>query len=110
MRRTLVALSTVAALISGSLLFGSTRADAMITAAPLGHPGQSMSPVEKTACWRLGWRGWGLSSCGYYYGGYPYYPGRYGYGYPYGWFGGYPYYGYGGYSYYGYGWGSYWGY
>jgi hypothetical protein len=44
MRGTLVALSTVAALIAGSLLFGSNRADAMIAAAPLGHAGQSISP------------------------------------------------------------------
>jgi hypothetical protein len=47
MRRTHVALSTVAALIAGSLLFGSNRADTMISAAPLGHAGQSISPVEK---------------------------------------------------------------
>jgi hypothetical protein len=89
MRSTLVALSTAAALIAGSLLFGSNPAEATITTAPLGQAGQSINPIEKTACWRLGWRGWGLYPCGYYYGAYPYY---YGYG-----------------PYQGYGWGPYWG-
>jgi hypothetical protein len=95
MRGTLVGLSTAAALIAGSLLFGSNRAEATITAAPLGQAGQSINPVEKTACWRLGWRGWGLYPCGFYSGVYPYYSG---YG---------PAYGYG--SAYGYAWGPYWG-
>jgi hypothetical protein len=94
MRRTLVGLSTAAVLIAASLLFGSNRAEAMVTAAPLGQVGQSINPVEKAACWRLGWRGWGLYPCGVYYGVYPYY---YGYG---------PASGSDGY---GYGYGAYWG-
>jgi hypothetical protein len=59
-------------------------------AAPLGQAGQSINPIEKTACRRSGWRGWGLYPCGYYYGVYPYYHGHgpangsYGYGYGYG--------------------------
>jgi len=98
MRLTVVGLSTAAALIAGSLLFGSKGAAAMVAAAPLGQAGQTINPIEKTACWRLGWRGWGLYPCGFYYGAYPYYSG---YG---------PAYGYGGYGYpYGYGWGPYWG-
>ena len=90
MRRTLVGLSAAAVLIAGSLLFGSNRAEAMVTAAPLGQAGQSINPMEKTACWRLGWRGWGLYPCGVFYGVYPYYygygpaSGSYGYGYGYG--------------------------
>jgi hypothetical protein len=47
MRRTLVGLSTAAALIAGP---------GTITAAPLGETGQSM----------------GIDPCGYYYGIYPY--------------------------------------
>jgi hypothetical protein len=70
MRRTLVALSTAAARITGALVFGSKRAEAMVGAPPLGHAAQSINPIEKTACWRLGWHGWGLYPCGYYYGGY----------------------------------------
>ena len=91
MRRTRVGLSTAAALIAGSLLFGTDRAEATITAAPLGQAGQSINQFEKTACFRLGWRGWGLYPCGYYYGVYPYYygygpaNGSYGYGYGSGW-------------------------
>ena len=92
MRRTLVALSTAAALLAGPLVFGSNRAEAMVGAPPLGQAAQSINPIEKTACWRLGWHGWGLYPCGYYYG----------------YYGGYPYYGYG-YPYYGYGWRPYWG-
>jgi len=81
MRRTLVALSTAVPLIAG--LFGSNRAEAMVGAPQLGQAAQSINPIEKTACWRLGWHGWGLSPCGYYYyGGSPYY-GYYEYGYPY---------------------------
>jgi hypothetical protein len=48
-------------------------------ALPLG-PGalrpavEAAKPVEQTACWRAGWRGWGWYRCwgGAYYGG-PYY-------------------------------------
>jgi hypothetical protein len=57
MRRTLVALSTAAALIAGPLVFASNRAEAMVGAPPLGQAAQSINPIEKTACWRLGWRG-----------------------------------------------------
>ena len=97
MRRSLVALSTAAALIAAPLVLGSNRAEAMVGAPPLGQASQSINPIEKTACWRLGWHGWGLAPCGYYYGGYGY-----------GGYGGYPYYGYG-YPTYGYGWRPYWG-
>lgn len=90
MRRA-VALSTAAALIAGSLMLGSNSADAMVTALQLGQAEESISPIEKTACWRWGWRGWGWYPCGYYY--------RYGY----------PYYGYGWGPYRRWGWGHRWG-
>ena len=51
----------------------------MVGAPQLSQAARSINPIEKTACWRLGWHGWGLYPCGYYYGGYPYY-GYYGYG------------------------------
>jgi hypothetical protein len=98
MRRTLVALSTAVPLIAGSLVFGSNRAEALVGAPQWGQAAQSINPIEKTACWRLGWHGWALSPCGYYYGGYPYY-GYYGYSYPYSGYGWRPYGGWGGWAY-----------
>lgn len=79
MRRFLVALSAAAALMAGSFLLGSNRAEAMVTAPQLDPAAQSINPIEKTACWRWGWRGWGWYPCGYFGGGYGYYPGYYGY-------------------------------
>jgi hypothetical protein len=110
MRRTPVALSTAAALIAGPLVFGSNRVEAMVGAPPLGQAAQSINPIEKTACWRLGWRGWGLYPCGYYYGGYGGYP-YYGYGYPYYGYGWRPYggWGWGGWGHRWWGWGHRWG-
>ena len=95
MRRTLVALSTAVPLIAG--LFGSNRAEAMV-GAQLSQAAQSINPIEETACWRLGWHSWGLSPCGYYYGGYPY-DGYDGYGHPYYGYGWRPYWGWGGWGY-----------
>jgi hypothetical protein len=54
MRRTRVALSTAAALIAGPLAFASNRAEAMVGAPQLSQAAQSINPIEKTACWRLG--------------------------------------------------------
>jgi hypothetical protein len=102
MRRTRVALSTAAALIAA---FGSNRAEAMVGAPQLSQAARSINPIEKTACWRLGWHGWGLYPCGYYYGGYPYY-GYYGYGHPYYGYGWRPTWGWGGWGRRRWGWGQ----
>jgi len=66
MRHILVAVSTAAALIAGTFVLGPNRAEAMVTAPQLDRAEQSISPIEKTACWRSGWRGWGWYPCGYY--------------------------------------------
>jgi hypothetical protein len=68
MRRILVAVSTAAALIAGPFVLGSNQAEAMVTAPQLERSEQSINPIEKTACWRWGWRGWGWYPCGYYWG------------------------------------------
>ena len=47
MRRTLAVLSTAATLTAGPLVFGSNRAEAMVTALPLGQAAQSVNPIEK---------------------------------------------------------------
>jgi len=104
MQRMAVALSTAVALITEPLVFGSNHAEATVTALPLGRAAQSINPIEKTACWRLGWRGWGLYPCYYYYA-YPYY-GYYGYGYAYDAYGQAP---WGGFGHHWGGWGHRWG-
>jgi hypothetical protein len=68
MRRILVALSTAAALMAGPFVLGSNQAEAMVTAPQLDRAEQSINPIEKTACWRWGWRGWGWYPCGYFWG------------------------------------------
>jgi hypothetical protein len=74
MRRILIAVSTAAALIAGAFVLGSNRAEAMVTAPQLDRAEQSISPIEKTACWRWGWRGWGWYPCGYWGPGWGYGP------------------------------------
>ncbi len=76
-------LAAVAALFSAALLL-SAPSQAMTpgTAAGVKGAAATLDPVEKTACWRWGYAGWGWYPC--YYGGYyPYYRryGYYGYGY-----------------------------
>lgn len=90
--RKLTSLAAVAALFSAAVLL-SAPSQAMTPGTASGVKGAAatIDPVEKTACWRYGWHGWGWYPC--YYGGY--YPYRYGYGgygyRPYGYYGGYGY-------------------
>jgi hypothetical protein len=91
--RKLTSLAAVAALLAAAMLL-SAPSQAMTpgTAPSVRGAAATIDPVEKTACWRYGWHGWGWYPC--YYGGY--YPYRYGYGYgygyrPYGYYGGYGY-------------------
>jgi len=89
--RKLTSLAAVAALFSAAMLL-SAPSQAMTpgTAAGVKGAAATLDPVEKTACWRYGWHGWGWYPC--YYGGYsPYRYGYYGYGRPYGYYGGYGY-------------------
>jgi hypothetical protein len=90
--RKLTSLAAVAALFAAAMLFSaSSQAMTPGTAPGVKGAAAAIDPVEKTACWRYGWHGWGWYPC--YYGGYyPYRYGYYGYGYrPYGYYGGYGY-------------------
>ncbi len=78
--RKLSSLAAMAALFSAAMLL-SAPSQAMTpgTAAGVKGAAATLDPVEKTACWRYGWRGWGWYPCyygGYYpYAGYRYYGG-----------------------------------
>jgi hypothetical protein len=79
-----ITLAAAAALFSAAaLLSGPTQA--MPFGSPSGVLGaaEAINPIEKTACWRYGWHGWGWYPCGYVVRpGYGYYGGwRRGYGY-----------------------------
>ena len=98
--RKLTSLAAVAALVSAAMLL-SAPGQAMTPGAAAGVKGAAatLDPVEKTACWRYGWHGWGWYPC-YYGPGYGYYGApayAYGPG-PYAYYGG-PYYS-GGHRYY----------
>lgn len=73
--RKLTSLAAVAALVSAAMLL-SAPGQAMTpgTAAGVKGAAATLNPVEKTACWRYGWRGWGWYPCGWYGGS------RWGYG------------------------------
>jgi len=88
--RNVTSLAAATAFSAAMLL--SAPSQAMTPGAASGVKGAAatLDPVEKTACWRYGWHGWGWYPC--YYGGYsPYRYGYYGYGRPYGYYGGYGY-------------------
>ena len=91
--RKLTSLAAVAALFAAAMLF-SAPSQAMTPGTASGVKGAAaaIDPIEKTACWRYGWHGWGWYPCYYGYGyAYPRY-GYYGYGYrPYGYYGGWGY-------------------
>ena len=87
--RKLTSLAAAAALVSAAALFAAPS-QAMTLGVPSAVKGAAatLDTVEKTACWRYGWHGWGWYPC--YSGAYPYYGYRYwGYGprwgYGYGW-------------------------
>ncbi len=93
--RKLTSLAAVAALVAAATLV-SVPSQAMTpgTASSVRGAAATIDPVEKTACWRYGWHGWGWYPC--FYGGYRAYP----------YYGGY----YGGWGYRRWGWGGGWGY
>jgi hypothetical protein len=99
--RKLTSLAAVVAMFSASMLLAApSQAMTPGTAAGVKGAAGTLDPVEKTACWRYGWRGWGWYPC--YYGGYyPYYG-----GYGYGW--GYRRWGWGGWGGHWGGWGGHW--
>ena len=72
MRKLALTVAASAAILAAGSLIG-TRAEAMSLGGPAGirEAADAVSPVEKTACWRWGWRGWGWYPC-YRYWGYRY--------------------------------------
>ena len=80
--RKLTSLAAAAALFSAAMLLAAPSR-AMTLGAPAGVNGAAatLNPVEKAACWRYGWHGWGWYPCVYGYSVYPYYGYGYGYGY-----------------------------
>jgi hypothetical protein len=82
--RNLTSLAAAAAFSAAMLV--SAPGQAMTLGAPAGVNGAAatLDLVEKTACWRYGWHGWGWYPC--FYGVYPYYGYRsWGYGPRWGW-------------------------
>jgi len=82
-----ITLAAAAALFSAAALM-SGPAQAMPFGSPSGVLGaaEAVNPIEKTACWRYGWHGWGWYPCGYVVRpGYGYYGGGWRRGYGYGW-------------------------
>ncbi len=103
--RKLTSLAAVAALFAAAMLL-SAPSQAMTpgTAASVRGAAATIDPVEKTACWRYGWHGWGWYPC---YRPVPYY----GWGPRWGWGGGWGYrrWGWGGgWGYRRWGWGHHW--
>ena len=76
MRKSVLALTAAAAMLAGSVTM-SGPASAMTVGGPEGIRGalDTINPVDKAACWRYGWHGWGW---------YPCYRPYYGYGWGYG--------------------------
>jgi hypothetical protein len=74
-------LAATAAVLSVAALTAAPS-QAMTFGAPAGVRGAAdgLNLVDKAACWRYGWHGWGWYPCYGYVRPY-----RYGYGYGYGW-------------------------
>jgi len=78
--RRLTMLAAAAALFSAAALT-SAPSQAMPLGTGVQGGAETLNPVDKAACWRYGWRGWGWYPCYYgprYYGGW--YGRRWGYG------------------------------
>ena len=71
--RKMTMLAAGAAMLAGVVLTAGPS-QAVTLGAPTAVTGAAatLNPVEKAACWRYGWRGWGWYPCGYvgprYYG------------------------------------------
>jgi hypothetical protein len=61
-----ITLAAAAALFSAAAVM-SAPAQAVPFGSPSGVLGaaEALNPIEKTACWRYGWRGYGWYPCGY---------------------------------------------
>jgi hypothetical protein len=63
--RKMITLAAAAMLSAAALMSGP--AHAVPFGAPSGVLGaaEAISPIDKAACWRYGWHGWGWYPCGY---------------------------------------------
>jgi hypothetical protein len=85
--RRLSLLAAAAALFSAAALT-SAPSQAMPIGTGVQGAAETINPVDKAACWRYGWRGWGWYPCWYgprYYGAYGYGYRRWAWGRPWGW-------------------------
>lgn len=81
--RRLTMLAAAAALFSAAALT-SAPSQAMPVGTGVQGAAETINPVDKAACWRRGWRGWGWYPC--FYGPRIYGPRVYGwYGHRWGW-------------------------
>jgi hypothetical protein len=64
MRKFVLAASSAAAILMTGAMASSSEA-MPLAAAGIRPAAEVINPVEKTACWRWGWHGWGLYPCGY---------------------------------------------
>src|SRR5215471_2133980 len=72
--RNVTSLAAATAFSAAMLLSAPSQAMTPGAAAGVKGAAATLDPVEKTACWRYGWHGWGWYPC--FYGGYyPYYGG-----------------------------------
>ena len=64
--RRMTTLAAAAALISAVALT-ATPSQAITLGAPAGvrDAAEGLNLIDKTACWRYGWHGWGWYPCGY---------------------------------------------
>jgi len=76
MRKSVLALTAAAAMLTAGVTM-SSPAGAMTVGGPEGIRGalDTINPVDKAACWRYGWHGWGWYPCYRHYYGYGYGPG-----------------------------------
>ena len=76
-----------AAVLFCAVALTSAPSQAMPLGTGVQGGAETLNPVDKAACWRYGWHGYGWYPC--WRGYYPYYGYGYGYGYrPYGYYGG----------------------
>src|SRR5580704_7232180 len=59
MRNCVLVLAAVAALVSGTAILDPASAVVLSSAGGARAAADAINPIEKAACWRPGWHGWG---------------------------------------------------
>jgi hypothetical protein len=59
MRNCVLVLAAVAALVSGTAILDPASAVVLSSAGRAPAEADAINPIEKAACWRPGWHGWG---------------------------------------------------